>query len=213
MIIILLGAPGSGKGTQAKAISQKFGVPHISTGDIFRKSLSEGAPLGLKAKAYMEKGELVPDSLVLELTEERLRNPDSLGGFLLDGFPRTKVQAEALDAALSKDKKAVDHVVLLEVPESVILSRLSGRRVCSSCGAVYHTDHNPPPQSMECPSCHGKIIQRPDDQLESVKVRLKTYDDLTNPLIAYYEAKGLIRKVNGNQDPKIVAEEIEKALG
>jgi adenylate kinase len=213
MIIVLLGAPGSGKGTQATAISQKYKVPHISTGDIFRKSLSEGAPLGLKAKGFMEKGELVPDSLVVELVEERLQNPDVLSGFLLDGFPRTRVQAEALDSALSKDGKAIDHVVLLDVSEEKILSRLSGRRVCGSCGAVYHTDHNPPPPSLECPSCKGKIIQRPDDSLDSVKIRLKTYDDMTNPLIAYYEAKGLIRKINGDQDPKLVAEEIAKALG
>jgi adenylate kinase len=213
MIIVLLGAPGSGKGTQAPALSQKFKVPHISTGDIFRKNLADGTPLGLKAKGYMEKGELVPDNLVLELVEDRLKNPDVKDGFLLDGFPRTRVQAEALDAALSKGGKGIDHVVLLDIPEEVILKRLSGRRVCSSCGAVFHTDRKPPPPSMECPSCDkGKIIQRPDDQLDSVKVRLKAYDDLTNPLIAYYEAKGLLRRVNGDLDPEGVGKEIEKVL-
>jgi adenylate kinase len=212
MIIVLLGPPGSGKGTQATAISEFYKIPHISTGDIFRKNLAEGTALGLKAKGFMESGVLVPDDVVLELQEDRLKEPDCKNGFLLDGFPRTGVQAEAFDKSLAQSKKKIDHVVLLLVSDDLILQRLSGRRVCKSCGATYHLIYNPPPQDLICPKCKSEIYQRADDSMESIKVRLKVYNDLTDPLIAYYDKFGLIRRVKGDLSPKEVEEGILKAL-
>ncbi|MDR3154208.1 MAG: adenylate kinase [Deltaproteobacteria bacterium] len=208
MIIVLLGPPGTGKGTQAAAVKNRFGIPHISTGDIFRRNLAEGTPLGLKAKGYMEKGELVPDGLVLELVSDRLREPDCAKGFLLDGFPRTPVQAEELDRLLALQGTRIDHVALLEAPDGTVVGRLSGRRVCKSCGAVWHQTHNPPPESMICPKCSGEIYQRADDAAEAVLNRLKVYASQTGPLIGYYENKGLIRRVDGSKPPA----EVEKAL-
>ncbi|MDR2350824.1 MAG: adenylate kinase [Deltaproteobacteria bacterium] len=212
MIVVLLGPPGTGKGTQAAAISRRCGIPHVSTGDIFRKNLSLGTPLGLKAKDHMEKGELVPDELVLELVEDRLREDDARKGFLLDGFPRTAVQAQAFDSALSKLGRGIDHVVLLETGRDALVERLTGRRVCGKCGATFHTVHDKPPADSICPECGGEIIRRTDDMPESVKVRLKVYDDLTNPLIDYYDKRGLIRRVNGEKSPKEVEEAIVLAM-
>jgi adenylate kinase len=212
MIIVLLGPPGTGKGTQAAAISSRFKIPHISTGDIFRANLSQGTPLGLKAKGYMEKGELVPDSLVLELVADRLSQDDCASGVLLDGFPRTQVQAERFDADLEKKGRKIDHVLLLEVPEEALVKRLSGRRVCRGCGASYHMDYSPPPPSMACPKCQGEIYQRADDQKEAILNRLKVYLELTDPLIAYYDKKALIRRVDGSLSPDAVKDLIFKAL-
>ncbi|MDR1036308.1 MAG: adenylate kinase [Deltaproteobacteria bacterium] len=208
MIIVLLGPPGTGKGTQAAAIRDRFGVPHVSTGDIFRRNLAEGTPLGLQAKGYMEKGELVPDELVLDLVADRLKGPDCGGGFLLDGFPRTEVQAEGLDRFLEAGGTPLDHVVLLEVPDSTVVSRLSGRRVCRSCGAVWHATFNPPPADMKCPSCSGEIYQRADDSSDAVLNRLQVYARQTGPLIGYYDARGLVRRVDGTMPPA----EVEKAI-
>jgi adenylate kinase len=213
MIIVLLGPPGTGKGTQAAAISSRYKAPHISTGDIFRKNLADGTPLGLEAKGYMERGELVPDGLVLKLVESRLTEQDASEGFLLDGFPRTKVQAEAFDADLAKANRKIDHVVLLEVPFDVIAKRLSGRRVCRSCGAGFHEIYDPPPADLKCPKCQGEIYQRADDSEASVKTRLEVYKELTDPLIAHYEKQGLIRRVDGDKSPKEVEAAIFKALG
>jgi adenylate kinase len=212
VIIVLLGPPGTGKGTQAAAIRDRYGVPHISTGDIFRKNLAEGTPLGLKAKGYMEKGELVPDDLVLDLVADRLKEPDCDGGFLLDGFPRTSVQAEAFDSILAASGAAIDRVILLEVPNETVVGRLSGRRVCKSCGAVWHAEHNPPPGDLVCPKCSGEIYQRADDSSEAVLNRLLVYDRLTGPLIGYYDGKGLISRVDGTRSPVEVERAIAVAL-
>jgi adenylate kinase len=212
VIVILLGPPGTGKGTQASAIRDRYGIPHVSTGDIFRRNLAEGTPLGLEAQRYMEKGELVPDGLVLDLLADRLKGPDCSGGFLLDGFPRTVPQAEALDRTLTASGAAVDHVVLLEVPDQTVVSRLSGRRVCKSCGAVYHTVHNPPPADLVCPGCSGEIYQRADDAAEAVLNRLRVYAAQTGPLVGYYSERGLLRRVDGTGAPPDVERAITAAL-
>jgi adenylate kinase len=213
VIIILLGPPGVGKGTQATAIKNRYQVPHISTGDIFRRNLAEGTPLGLEAKGYMEKGELVPDALVLDLVDSRLKEPDCKGGFLLDGFPRTPVQAEGLDRLLAARGVKVDHVVLLEVPDQTVVDRLAGRRVCKSCGGVWHLTHNPPPVDLICVSCGGEIYQRADDSPEAVLNRLNVYARQTGPLIGYYGDKGLIRPVDGTGSPPDVEKAVFAALG
>ncbi|MDR2339081.1 MAG: adenylate kinase [Deltaproteobacteria bacterium] len=210
MIIVLLGPPGTGKGTQAKAITTRHRLPHVSTGDILRKNLADGSELGLEAKAYMEKGELVPDHLILRLIDSRLSEPDASGGCLLDGFPRTRVQAEAFDGDLSAKGLSIDHVLLLEVASEALIKRLSGRRVCETCGKSYHVDFNPPP--AEC-HCGGAIVQRPDDTEEAIKNRLKVYQELTKPLVDYYEAKGLLRRVDGDATPQEVEKRIARALG
>jgi adenylate kinase len=211
MIIVLLGPPGTGKGTQAKAIVDRFSLPHISTGDIFRQNLSQGTPLGLEAKGYMEKGELVPDHLVLQLVEDRLKAPDCQGGFLLDGFPRTRVQAEAFDKALKADGREIDRVLLIDVKEEALVRRLSGRRVCRGCGLSYHVDFNPPPPGDRC-HCGGDVYQRADDLEEAILNRLRVYDDLTNPLVAYYRAGGKLVAVDGEGSPSEVEGRIARAL-
>jgi adenylate kinase len=212
MILVLLGAPGVGKGTQAAALAARFKVPHISTGDIFRRNLADGTPLGLKAKGFMERGELVPDALVLDLVHDRLKEPDARGGFLMDGFPRTRVQAEEFDRQLRSIGLKIDHVVLLEVNADVLVKRLSGRRVCRQCGMSFHVEFNPPPKDNVCPACGGEIYQRKDDSEEAIKNRLKVYDELTSPLIEYYGGQGLIRRVDGDGAPKQVENRIAQAV-
>ncbi|MDR1166425.1 MAG: adenylate kinase [Deltaproteobacteria bacterium] len=212
MIIVLLGPPGTGKGTQATAIKERYGIPHVSTGDILRANLAQGTPLGLEAKAYMEKGELVPDALILDLVADRLTLPDCQKGVLLDGFPRTLAQAEAFDRALVAQKKAIDHVLFLSVPEDALTRRLAGRRVCRGCAATYHVDFNPPPASLVCPGCQGEIYQRADDSQEAIRNRLKVYNDLTDPLIGYYREKAYLREVDGSESPARVAEAIARSL-
>ncbi len=212
MRLILLGPPGAGKGTQAVSIAKKYGIPHISTGDIFRKHLKEGTALGLKAKEYMNQGLLVPDSLVVELVESRLNEADANGGFLLDGFPRTVVQAEALDLVLEKMSTQLDRVINIEVDPNLLVERAVGRRLCRSCNATWHVRFNPTNQDGICDVCNGELYQREDDNEETVTKRIQVYLDETSPLIAYYTEKGKIANIAGQQEIDKVFEDIVHAL-
>ncbi|EHM09760.1 adenylate kinase family protein [Thermanaerovibrio velox DSM 12556] len=197
MRVILLGPPGAGKGTQAAAVKERFQIPHISTGDMLREHVKEGTELGRKAKEYMDGGKLVPDDLIIAMMEDRLSKEDCAGGFLLDGFPRTLPQAEALDRLLSKMGIKLDGVVLLDVSDDVVVERLSGRRVCRSCGAIYHVSFHPSSRGDLCEACGGELYQRDDDREEVIRRRLKVYHEQTAPLESYYEGKGLLRRVSG----------------
>lgn len=199
MKIILLGPPGAGKGTQAKLISQKYNIPHISTGDIFRKNISEKTPLGIKAKEYMDKGLLVPDELTIDLVNDRLVQEDCKSGFLLDGFPRTVKQAEALEEFLRNNDEKIDTALLIDVPGEFILDRMTGRRVCPSCGASYHIKFNPPKSEGKCDACGSDIVQRKDDAEETVKDRISVYKKQTQPLVDYYKSKDSLFRVDGTQ--------------
>ncbi len=194
MKIILLGAPGAGKGTQAEALRDKLNIPTISTGNILREAVKNGTPLGLEAKSYMESGNLVPDSLIISLIKERLAEDDCASGFILDGMPRTVPQADALEA----NGIDVDHVIEIAVPDEAVIERLSGRRVCSGCGAPFHVKNCPPPADGKCPKCGAPIVTRKDDLPETVKGRLKVYHEQTAPLIDFYRAKGKLSTVDGN---------------
>lgn len=201
MRLILLGPPGAGKGTQSVVLSREFKIPHISTGDILREAVKEALPLGLKAKSYMDKGELVPDEVVTGIVVERLKRPDTKSGFILDGFPRTLKQAGDLDAALSGSaSKGVDMVIYFDTSEPVAIERLTGRRVCSGCGFNYHVKNIPPKKEGQCDKCGGRLFQRPDDSEETVKKRLAVYEAQTKPLIEYYAKKGILKKVSGDLD-------------
>lgn len=200
MKIIMLGAPGAGKGTQAKMIAAKYDIPHISTGDIFRANIKEGTELGRKAKEYMDQGALVPDELVVDLIMDRFAKDDCKNGYVLDGFPRTIPQAEALDAALVKNGEKVDYAINVDVPDENIVNRMSGRRACVGCGATYHIVYNAPKVEGVCDTCGEKLILRDDDKPETVLNRLKVYHDQTQPLIDYYEKAGVVRNVDGTQD-------------
>lgn len=200
MKIIMLGAPGAGKGTQAKKIAEKYSIPHISTGDIFRANIKEGTELGKKAKEYMDKGALVPDELVCDLVVDRISQADAKNGYVLDGFPRTIPQAEALDAALEKINEKVDYAIDVDVPDENIINRMSGRRACVACGGTYHIEFNPTKTEGICDACGGKLILRDDDQPETVKNRLKVYHEQTQPLIDYYTKKNILKSVDGTQD-------------
>lgn len=213
MNIILLGPPGAGKGTQAKQISTKYHIPHISTGDIFRKNISEKTELGVKAQGYIDKGLLVPDELTIDIVKDRLDNEDCKNGFLLDGFPRTVKQAEALGLFLNEREDKIDYVLLVKVPESSILERMTGRRVCLTCGASYHIKFNPPKESGKCDVCKSDIIQRKDDSEQTVKERIDVYNTQTEPLIEYYNAKEVMYSVDGTQDIDIVFKNISDILG
>lgn len=197
MKIVLLGPPGAGKGTQAKSISNKYSIPHISTGDIFRKHISEMTPLGIEAKKSIDKGQLVSDKLTIDIVEQRLKMDDCKKGFLLDGFPRTVVQAEALEKFLQEDGDKLDTALLIQVPKEFIIERMIGRRVCLSCGASYHTKFNPPYMEGKCNVCGSEIIQRKDDIEETVRERLDIYDSETQPLIDYYKNKNMLAVVDG----------------
>lgn len=214
MRIVLLGGPGSGKGTQAKKLIDKVGVPQISTGDIFRAALKEGTPMGLKAKTYMDKGELVPDDVVIGVVEERLTKPDLDKGYMLDGFPRTLPQAEALDKILDGQKKAIDHAILVDVPDEELVARLSGRRTCrnSDCGAMFHVMFNPSKKEGICDKCGSELYQRDDDSEATIRERLTVYNSQTAPLIDYYENKGLLRRVKGVGPIDEIFAAIEKVL-
>lgn len=212
MKIIMLGAPGAGKGTQAKKIAEKYGIPHISTGDIFRANIKNGTELGRQAKAYMDKGELVPDELTVNLVTDRFKNPDCAGGYVLDGFPRTIPQAEALDSALRALGENVDYAVNVEVPDENIVSRMSGRRACVGCGATYHVKYNAPKAEGICDACGEKLILRDDDKAETVQNRLSVYHDQTQPLIDYYARKGILKEVDGTQDMEEVFNAIAAIL-
>ncbi|MBO4799584.1 MAG: adenylate kinase [Lachnospiraceae bacterium] len=213
MKIIMLGAPGAGKGTQAKMIADKYGVPHISTGDIFRANIKEGTELGKKAKTYMDKGLLVPDELVVDLVVDRVKNPDCEKGYVLDGFPRTIPQAECLDKALAEMNDSMDYAINIDVPDENIITRMGGRRACVGCGATYHVVNIPPKKEGICDRCGGELILRDDDKPETVKKRLDVYHEQTQPLIDYYTKKGIIKDVDGTQQMDDVFNAIVKILG
>ncbi|MBS3947448.1 MAG: adenylate kinase [Dethiobacter sp.] len=212
MRVILLGAPGAGKGTQAERLVKKYLFPHISTGDIFRAAIKEGTSLGKQAKEYMDKGELVPDTLVVGIVRERLQRPDCRDGFLLDGFPRTVGQAEALNEALAELEAPLTGVISVDVDQGELLERLTGRRVCKTCGASYHIKFNLPQVRNVCDKCGGDLYQRADDTVETVKQRLEVYRQQTEPLIAYYQAKDLLFAVDGSREISAVFEEIVAVL-
>ena len=213
MKIIMLGAPGAGKGTQAKMIADKYGLPHISTGDIFRANIKEGTELGKKAKTYMDQGLLVPDDLVVDLVVDRVKNPDCEKGYVLDGFPRTIPQAECLDKALEQMNDSMDYAINIDVPDENIITRMGGRRACVGCGATYHVVNIPPKKEGICDRCGKELILRDDDKPETVKKRLDVYHEQTQPLIDYYTKKGIIRDVDGTQQMDDVFNAIVKILG
>ncbi len=213
MKIIMLGAPGAGKGTQAKKIAEKYSIPHISTGDIFRANIKNGTELGKRAKTYMDQGLLVPDELVVDLVVDRLNQEDCNNGCVLDGFPRTIPQAEALDAALEATGQTVDYAINVEVPDENIVRRMSGRRACVGCGATYHIVYAPTKEENICDTCHGELILRDDDKPETVQKRLNVYHEQTQPLIDYYTKKNILVEVDGTEDIEDVFAAIVKVLG
>lgn len=213
MKIIMLGAPGAGKGTQAKMIAAKYGIPHISTGDIFRANIKNGTELGAKAKEYMDKGLLVPDELVVDLVIDRFKEADCEKGYVLDGFPRTIPQAEALDKALTAIGENVDYAINVEVPDDNIVNRMGGRRACVGCGATYHIVYSPTKEEGKCDTCGGELIIRDDDKPETVQNRLFVYHEQTQPLIDYYTNKGIIAEVDGTVDMNDVFNAIVNILG
>lgn len=213
MRTILMGPPGAGKGTQAAVLVDRFHIPHISTGDMFRAAMKAGTPLGLKAKEFMDAGALVPDEVTIGIVEERLGQPDCTNGFLLDGFPRTVAQADALGNILNRLEMMLDGVINIEVDEEKLLARLTGRRICRQCGATYHTEFNPPHQEGKCDQCGGELYQRSDDTLETAKNRLNVYNEQTEPLIAYYREKGLLKQIQGDQAIDQVLQDILKSMG
>jgi len=212
MNLILLGAPGSGKGTQAKFLVRKYSIPQISTGDILREEVKSGTVLGLKAKEYMDKGQLVPDEVVVGMVEERVKKGDCTTGFILDGFPRTVAQADALEGTLQRMKKALSRVILVNVDEDELVKRLTGRRVCEKCGAGYHVIFDPPKQEGVCDKCQGKLYQRDDDKESTIRNRLKVYNNQTAPLIEYYQKKQLLSVVDGMGSIEEIFGRISKAL-
>ena len=210
--IILLGPPGAGKGTQAKSISNRYSIPHISTGDIFRKNISENTPLGIEAKRYMDNGQLVPDEVTINMVKDRLQQEDCKNGYLLDGFPRTVSQAESLQEFLQSRNESLDTALLIDVPKEFILERMTGRRVCPSCGASYHIKFNPA-KDGKCELCGSEVVQRKDDTEETVKERLDVYDRQTQPLIDFYRDKNLLSVVEGTKAINEVFESICDVLG
>ena len=213
MRIIMLGAPGAGKGTQAKKIAEKYGIPHISTGDIFRANIKNGTELGKKAKTYMDQGLLVPDELTCDLVVDRIQQPDAQKGYVLDGFPRTIPQAECLTDALNKLGSKIDYAIDVNVPDENIINRMSGRRACLKCGATYHVEYNAPKVENVCDVCQGELVLRDDDKPETVQKRLSVYHAQTQPLIDYYKAEGVLAEVDGTQDIDVVFQDITKILG
>lgn len=212
MNVIFMGPPGAGKGTQAERIVSEFEIPHISTGDAFRAAMSQGTPLGIEAKGYVDKGLLVPDEITVGIVRERLQQPDCQKGFLLDGFPRTISQAEALDDILLSMSRKIDHVINLSVDRSLLLARLTGRRICKSCGSTYHVMFNAPQSEGVCDKCGGELYQRSDDTEEKVGTRLDEYINKTAPLLQYYQQKDILRQVNGEQDINEVTAQISSLL-
>ncbi len=212
MNVILLGPPGGGKGTQAKRIVEKYGIPHIATGDILRDAVAKGTELGKKAKEYMDRGELVPDEIVIGIVKERLKQPDCEKGFLLDGFPRTIKQAEALDEMLKELGKKIDAVIYIDVPEEEVVKRIAYRRVCRNCGAVYNLIYSPPKEDNKCDKCGGELYQRDDDREEVVRQRFKVYMENTAPLIEYYERRGILYRVDGTKSIDEVWQQIDGIL-
>ena len=212
MKIVMLGVPGAGKGTQAKMIAARYEIPHISTGDIFRANIKEGTELGMKAKAFMDQGLLVPDELTLELIMDRFAQPDCANGYVLDGFPRTIAQAEALTESLKKVGDALDYAIDVDVPDENVVTRMSGRRACLSCGGTYHIVFNPPKKEGICDLCGGELSIRKDDEPETVQKRLNVYHAQTQPLIDYYTGEGILKSVDGTQEVSKVFEDIKAIL-
>lgn len=213
MKIIMLGAPGAGKGTQAKMIADKYQIPHISTGDIFRANIKNGTELGKEAKKYMDQGLLVPDELTVKILLDRVAQPDCANGYVLDGFPRTILQAEVLDKALTELNDKIDYAINVDVPDENIVKRMSGRRACVACGATYHIEHIPPKKEGVCDKCGETLILRDDDKPETVLNRLKVYHDQTQPLIDFYTKKGVLKSVDGTVDMQDVFASIVAILG
>ncbi len=212
MKIIMLGAPGAGKGTQAKRIAEKFGVPHISTGDIFRANIKNGTELGKEAKKYMDEGQLVPDELTVRILLDRVKDQDCEKGYVLDGFPRTIPQAEVLDQELKKLGEKVDYAIDVDVPDENIIHRMSGRRACLKCGATYHTEYLKPAKDGICDKCGSELVLRDDDKPETVKKRLTVYHEQTQPLIDYYKKAEILHSVDGTKEPDEVFEAIVEIL-
>lgn len=200
MKIVMLGAPGAGKGTQAKMIAEEYGIPHVSTGDIFRANVSGGTQLGMEAKKYMDQGLLVPDELTVKILLDRVAKEDCAGGYVLDGFPRTIPQAQVLDDALEKLGERIDYAIDVDVPDENIVRRMSGRRACLKCGATYHVEHIPPKREGVCDACGSELVLRDDDRAQTVSNRLKVYHEQTQPLIEYYANEGILRTVDGTMD-------------
>lgn len=213
MRLVLLGPPGAGKGTQAKLLTAKFDAAHVSAGDLLRQAVADGSELGQAAKSIMAQGALVPDGVVIEIIEERLRQPDCVGGYILDGFPRTLRQAEALSDVLKMLDAPLDRVISVEVSEDDLVRRLAGRRVCRACGSMFHIDTWPPVQSGICDDCGGQLFQRDDDKEETIRHRLRVYREQTEPLIAYYKKMGLLRRIDGHGTIEEIARRIHHALG
>jgi adenylate kinase len=213
MNIVLLGAAGAGKGTQAAKLIDALGMTHISTGDIFRKNVSEGTALGLEAKRYMDSGQLVPDDVVIRMVKDRLQQADCAAGFMLDGFPRTLPQAEALDGALAEMGAKLDAVVAIDVPRDVLMGRLTARRQCRGCGKIYNVMGEMPVTEGVCDACGGEVYQRDDDTVEAATKRLDDYDAVTSQLVPYYSAQGLLKKIDGNRPVDAVFADIMSALG
>ena len=213
MKLIMLGAPGAGKGTQAKKIAEKYQIPHISTGDIFRANIKAGTELGMKAKSFMDQGQLVPDEVTIGMLLDRISQDDSKNGYVLDGFPRTIPQAESLTAALKERGENIDYAVNVDVPDENIVNRMSGRRACVGCGATYHVVYNAPKTENICDTCGEKLILRDDDKPETVQNRLHVYHDQTQPLIDYYKNEGVLVEVDGTQDLEKVFHDIVAVLG
>ncbi|MCR4672216.1 MAG: adenylate kinase [Lachnospiraceae bacterium] len=213
MKIIMLGAPGAGKGTQAKMIAEKCGIPHISTGDIFRANIKQGTELGRKAKTYMDQGLLVPDELVCDLVVDRIKQDDCERGYILDGFPRTIPQAHALEDALSAIGQKIDYAIDIDVPDENIIDRMAGRRSCPKCGATYHIKYNPTKAEGICDVCGGEVVLREDDKPETVKNRLSVYHEQTQPLIDFYSERNALAEINGVQPMEKVFEDIVNLIG
>jgi len=212
MNLILLGPPGAGKGTQAQMIVERYHIPQISTGDILRVAVREGTPLGKRAKSFMDQGQLVPDEVVIGIIEERLKSSDCDSGFILDGFPRTLAQTEALQSILAKFSKSIDHVISIEVDSEELICRLTGRRTCKNCGAMFHNLFHPPKKEGSCDRCGGSLYQREDDKEETIRARLKEYQKQTAPLVQYYQVKNRLRPIQGVGDKDQIFEQIARVL-
>lgn len=212
MNLVLMGLPGAGKGTQAEKIVDKYGIPHISTGDMFRAAIKEGTELGLQAKSFMDQGALVPDEVTIGIVRERLSKDDCAKGFLLDGFPRTVAQAEALEEITSSLNRNINYVINIDVDQTILMERLTGRRICKSCGSTYHLVFNPPAKDGVCDRCGGELYQRADDNAETVENRLQVNIAQTKPLLDFYETKGYLRNINGQQDINKVFADLDELL-
>jgi adenylate kinase len=213
MNLVLMGLPGAGKGTQAERIVEKYNIPHISTGDMFRTAIKDGTELGLQAKSFMDKGALVPDEVTIGIVHERLSKDDCKQGFLLDGFPRTVAQADALENITAELGRPLKYVININVDKNILMERLTGRRICKSCGATFHLEFNPPAKEDVCDRCGGDLYQRADDNEETVQNRLDVNIKQTKPLLDFYEQKGYVRNINGQQDIDLVFNDIDVLLG